>query len=73
MPAAVGHTSVYGPDHWPIGGYMVQAVYDNSHVWNQIATSMSEIAVRDLKLKLKVMHNADSKTNEMIERLSLKC
>ena len=46
MPAVIGHSKVYCPDLWPEQGYRVQAVYNNTHVWKEMAPKFDELIIK---------------------------
>ena len=45
MPTAIGHSRVYCPDQWPEQGYRVQAVYNNTHVWKDLALKFDKLII----------------------------
>ena len=49
MPTAVGHSRVYSPDQWPEQGYFVQAVYNNNHIWQELAPDYDQLIIRILR------------------------
>ena len=45
MPASIGHSKVYCADQWPEQGYRVQAVYNNTHVWKDLALKFDKLII----------------------------
>ena len=56
MPTAIGHSRVYSPDQWPEQGYFVQAVYNNNHIWQELAPEYDQLIIRILRGVVDVQH-----------------
>ena len=46
MPTAIGHSRVYCPNQWEKQGYFVQAVYNNTHIWQELAPEYDQMIIR---------------------------
>ena len=61
MPTAIGHSKVYCPDQWAEQEYFVQAFYNNTHIWQELAPEYDQLINRILRGDIDVLQ---AKINE---------
>ena len=67
MPTVIGHSRVYCPNQWPEQGYVVQAVYNNTHIWQKLAPENDQLIIRIQKGEIDELQaeNNDHKSNDV--------
>jgi len=55
MPSNIGYSKVYCPDRWPERRYCVQAVYDNTNYWHELASKLDKTIISILRKENEVL------------------